>query len=147
MSLDDFNVDDEEVDSPVGGVPKEFSQRIDTMEKMLGTMYDQFTNFTSSQSEAQQIKQFDEMLSNMHSKHGEFDDDWVSLQIEKGMEPEDAVKAFQKNIVEKYGSPRKPAPNLLSANGAVKQDQVVPSNLSPEDRKKWALQALLANQD
>lgn len=148
MSLDDFEPEvEQQQGSGAFEIPKEFTSRIDTMEKMLGSMYEQFQGYTSSQQEEAQIAQLDKLLTDMHSRHGEFDDEWVLLQIERGKDPEEAVKLFQKNIVEKYGSPRKQAPTLLSANGAVKQDQVVPSKLNPDQRKQWALQALLANQD
>ena len=146
MSLDDLNFNgEEEVDEPVGtGLPREYVQRMDNLEKMLGTMAEQFQGYTSTQEQERQIQMLDNKLSEMHSQHGDFDDDWVLLQIERGKDPDEAVQMYEK----KFGSPsRKPAPTLLSANGAVRQDQVVPSKLTPEQRKQYAAQIMAANMD
>ena len=147
MSLDDLNFNGEEEaepEAPVGSVPKEYVQRMDRLETMLGTMFEKFDGYTSSQESERQIQMLDNKLSQMHSAHGDFDDEWVLLQIEKGKDPDEAVDMY----IKKFGSPsRKPAPTLLSANGAVRQDQVVPSKLTPEQRRQYAAQIMAANMD
>lgn len=146
MSTDDlFPEEPEEEPGNFGGIPREYTQRMDNMEKMMGNFFNQFQGYTQQQSEAQQMQELDKLMADMHTKHGEFDDDWVLLQIEKGLDPEKAVEAWNKNIVQKFGSPRKAAANLLPSNGAIRQDQVDPSKLDPKQRKDYALQILKAN--
>lgn len=134
-------------DGNSGGIAPEIETRFGNMEKMLGNMLTQFQQFTGNYQEQQQMAEFDNLLSNMHSQHGDFDDDVVSLYIERGMSPEDAVKAFQENIVKKYGSPtHRPAPILPPTNGAVhQQGQVDTSKLSKDDRKRFGADILRAN--
>lgn len=144
MSLNDNGEVEEEFEDTLVGMPKEYQKRLDSMEEMLGNMYEQFQGYTTTQEQDKQIAMLDKVMSDLHSEHGEFDDDWVLLQIERGKEPKEAVEMYEK----KFGSPQgKPPPTLLSANGAVRQDQVDPSKLSNEDKKKYAYQVLMANQD
>lgn len=130
-----------------GGIAPEIDARFGQMEKMLGNMLNQFQQFTGGYQEQQQMAEFDRLLGNLHSQHGEFDDDVVSLYIERGMSPDEAVKAFQENIVKKYGSPtHRPAPILPPTNGAVhQQGQVDTSKLSKDDRKRFGADILRAN--
>lgn len=128
--------------STVGEIPKQYLQKVDGLEKMLSNVYEQQQQFQQSQLEQQQMAQLDKLMSDMHSQHGDFDDDWFLLQLEKGKTPDQAIEAYK----ERFGSPaRKPPPQILSGNGAVRQDQVDPSKLSEKDRKAYALQILQAN--
>jgi hypothetical protein len=124
-------------------IPRELQQRIDQLENALGTVYQQTQSYQQQQYESQQMAQLDRLMEDMHSRHGDFDDDWFLLQLEKGRSPEQAINAYK----ERFGSPeRKPAPRILTGNGAVRQDQVDPSKLSDADRKAYALAILQANQ-
>ena len=121
---------------------RELQSRLDQYESMLGTVYQQQQSFQQQQVEAQQMQQLDRLMHDMHTRHGDFDDDWFLLQLEKGATPDQAINAYK----ERFGSPeRKPAPRILSGNGAVRQDQVDPSRLSDADRKAYALAILQAN--
>lgn len=147
MSLDDLlgTNDDDEGNGSQGVDSRD--TKIAQLEEMIGNLHGELTSFKDSQTESQQLEQLDKLLSDMHSEHGEFPDEYVLLQLEKGLSPEDAVKAWNKEI-EKFSSPKKPAPVLLSSNGAVKQpDQVDVSKLSTADRKAYVLSIMTANQD
>lgn len=144
MSTDNLLTQEENDDdqNSQGEVPKQYLQKVGELEKMLGTVYEQQQQFQQSQLEQQQLAQLDKLMSDMHSQHGDFDDDWFLLQLEKGKSPDQAIEAYK----ERFGSPtRKPPPAILSGNGAVRQDQVDPSKLSEKDRKAYALQILQAN--
>lgn len=150
-AIEEANMNDpdyvpEPENGPVGGdsgIDPEIETRFGKMEQMLGNMLNQFQTFTGGYQEQQQLAQFDSMLSDMHSKHGDFDDDLVSLYIERGMQPEEAIKAFK----DKYGSPtHRPAPLLPPTNGANhQQGQVDTSKLSKDDRKRFGADILRAN--
>lgn len=147
MSFDGFGQQQDEGEDPVepGGIPPEYMQRMNQLENMIGTMYGQFQTDYQSRQEAAAIDAFDRFLQTMHSQHGEFDDDWVSLQIERGVDPTQAVQAFKQRFPG-YGSPaHRPAPTLLSGNGTIRQDQVNPSKMNDKDRKDYVAQILRAN--
>lgn len=150
MSLDDLlgNNDSEvEQQTPAGLPPEVLAKlgKIDQLETMLSNMHEQFQTFATTTTEERQLEQLDNLMTDMHSRHGDFNDEFVLLQLEKGLEPEKAVEAW-KSEVEKFSSPRKPAPTLLSSNGAVKQqDQVDPSKLTPADRKAFVASIMAAN--
>jgi hypothetical protein len=148
MSTDDLFVNDEQYEGHVPQqqpevIPREVQSRLDHYEQLLGNVYQQQQSFQQQQIEAQQMAQLDRLMDDMHRVHGDFDDDWFLLQLEKGATPDQAINAYK----DRFGSPeRKPAPRLLSGNGAVRQDQVDPSKLSDTDRKAYALAILQANQ-
>lgn len=147
MSTDDLFVNDGEYEpqqeSQQDQLVRELLAKQEQYESMLGTVYQQQQAFQQSQMEAQQMQQLDRLMHDMHTRHGDFDDDWFLLQLEKGATPDQAINAYK----ERFGSPeRKPAPRLLNGNGAVRQDQVDPSRLSDSDRKAYALAILQANQ-
>jgi hypothetical protein len=150
MSTDDLFVNDEQYENYQPGqeppqndpMVRELLARQEQYEQMLGNVYQQQQQFQQSQVEQQQIAQLDRLMHDMHTQHGDFDDDWFLLQLEKGATPNQAINAYK----ERFGSPeRKPAPRLLNGNGAVRQDQVDPSRLSDSDRKAYALAILQAN--
>jgi hypothetical protein len=150
MSTDDLFVNDEQYENYQPGqeppqndpMVRELLARQEQYEQMLGNVYQQQQQFQQSQVEQQQIGQLDRLMHDMHTQHGDFDDDWFLLQLEKGATPNQAINAYK----ERFGSPeRKPAPRLLNGNGAVRQDQVDPSRLSDSDRKAYALAILQAN--
>jgi hypothetical protein len=123
-------------------LPREYLEKMNYLENALGTVYQQQQSFQQQQMENAQLAQLDNLMQTMHSRHGDFDDDWFLLQLEKGATPDQAINAYK----ERFGSPdRKPAPRILTGNGAVRQDQVDPSKLSDKDRKAYALQILNAN--
>lgn len=147
--MSDDPVQQVEPTSGDGGIAPEIEARFARMEKMMEGAFGQFQQFSSSYAEQQQEAQLDKLLSDMHSKHGQFDDDWVLLQIERGAKPEEAIGAWQENIIKKYGSStHRPAPVLPPTNGAVhQQNQVDPSKLSKDDRKRFGAEILRANFD
>lgn len=143
---DIFQQNNEEGDEPQnGGYDPTIDRRFSQMEQMMGTMYQQFQSDIQRRQEDAQIAEFDNWLSHMHSQHGEFDDDWVGLQLEKGVDPEVAIQKWQSMVGN--NSPRRPAPILPPTNGAVQRDQVNPGKLSTNDRKDYIMQILRANQD
>lgn len=149
MSTDDLFQNDEQYEGHVPQpnqehqIPKEWQNRMEQYEQMLGSVYQQQQSFQQQQMESRQMQQLDRLMDDMHKMHGDFDDDWFLLQLEKGATPDQAINAYK----DRFGSPeRKPAPRILNGNGAVRQDQVDPSRLSDTDRKAYALAILQANQ-
>jgi hypothetical protein len=144
MSLDDLweNDDESQQQPPVGGNP--LQARIDELEQMVSNMHQEFQGYASQENERQQLNALDNLLEDMHHQHGDYDEDYILLQLERGASPDEAMQAWHQSL-EKFGSQRRPAPQLLTGNGAVRNDQVDPLKMSKEDRKAWAVQALEAN--
>ena len=126
------------------GVPEQFVKQYQEQGQKLSAFEKEFKEFNQSQQEREQIAALDRELSKLHNAHGDFDDEWVLLQMQKGLSPEDAVKKFQDDIVKKYGSSRKPAPNLVTSAGSVPSNQVDISKMTPEQRRAYAISRLEA---
>lgn len=129
------------------GFAPEIEQRFKQYDAMMQGMLNKFESFVGQYSEQQQMAQLDKVLKEMHTAHGDFNDDFFLLQLEKGKSPEEAIKEWN-NLIGKYGNqPHRPAPVLPPTNGAVRHDQVDPSKLSRQDRLAYGLQILNANRD
>lgn len=61
--------------------------------------------------EAAEIQELDNVLAKLHTSAGDFDDDWVILQISRGVEPEEAVKNWN-SLIEQRVSSLKPKPSI-----------------------------------
>ena len=151
MSLDDLfddgNEDQEEYE-PVdaGELPVEWQKRFEEQQQMIQALYDRQESFVSQQSEAQQFAALDKLLENMHSQVGDFDEDYILLQLEKGLTPEKAIEQWN-NHLEKFGNQRRPAPTILAGNGMARNDQVDLKKMSKPDRLAALTSALEAVQD
>lgn len=106
------------------------------------------TNFQQSQQSAvekQQMDELDNYIKNMHNEHGDFDEDWVLLQISKGTDPVEAVKSWNSMINDKVGSfAKRPSPNILSGQGSSPGNQVDPSKFDAKQRKDYIAEMLSA---
>ena len=124
------------------GLPEEFVTKFRSMEERLGAIDTDYQNTKQALTEKEQFAQLDGLMANMHTRHGDFDERYVLMEMASGLEPEDAIKAWQQTI-DKYGSsPRKPPPNLVRNGGSIPASQVDLSKLSPTDRKRMLSQAL-----
>lgn len=139
--MTDFNLPEYE------GLPEPVVQKIQQLEEMLSGTSSRFDEFMASQEEAKVMQQVDSLLSTLHNKHGEFDEDWVLMQMSRGVAPDDAVKAFHSNVVQKYSSPRKPPAALLGGAGSVPSGQADFSKMTQQEKKAWAVQQLQALND
>lgn len=143
----DDETDDYDTLPEFEGLPPQFVDRFSNLEQRMAKFMDSFEQFQSSTQEEKQIQQIDKLLSEMHTKHGEFDEDWVLMQISRGVSPDDAIKAFQENIVQKYSSQKRPAPTLISGPGSVPSGQADFSKMTKEEKMAYAVQRLQAAQD
>ena len=96
----------------------------------------------------QQMQILDNVISTMHNKHGDFDDDYIVSRLAAGRNPLEAIQDWNK-LTGQFSSGRTPrqAPNTLGGQGGVPSNQVNPAALRGKDRKS-AVQAYLeaANQ-
>ncbi len=117
-------------------------ERVHQLENKLQEFEERFTQQDLREQEEQELAQFDNYMESLHTEHGEFDDAWVTSRIASGMDPVQAVKAYN-SFVEDLISSRvnKPTPPpILGGQGGVPNDQADVSTLKGPDRK-----ALVAN--
>lgn len=124
------------------GIPQEFLQEFQGTKKQLEEVSSQFKQFQQQIQEKEQMAQVDKMLSDLHTSHGEFDDQYVLMQLVNGATPEDAIGAWNENIVKKFGSPQKTPPILPGMGGVPNTGQVDLSKMSKQERLSYAVQAI-----
>lgn len=124
------------------GVPEQFVQEFQSMKQMLEETREQLGSFTSSIEEERQVAQVDNLLKNMHNTFGDFDDEYVLVQIANGATPEAAIQKYN-GLAEKFGSPsRKPAPKLITGAGNVPNGQVDLSKMTHKEKLEYAARRL-----
>lgn len=148
MSFDNENEVDPPVSPPVAG------SEIDPRDAQIADLKAAVENLTgkfqaneASRTEQQQIAELDSYIKNLHNTHGEFDEDWVLLQISRGTDPEEAIKSWNSMIEDRVSSSRKKAPpNIISGQGSIPGGQVDPSKFTPAQRKEYVAAMLSAAQ-
>ena len=85
---------------------------------------------------AQETQQLDKMLSDMHTKYGEFDNNWILLRISEHGDPDKAIKEWN-SMVGKYSQsgPSRQAPKVMGGQGGVPSDQIKTQELRGKDRR------------
>lgn len=99
-----------------------------------------------AQEQAAEDAELDSLLTELHTKHGAFDDNYVISLIANDVEPEAAVAQF-KSIVEGYAqqlnAPNATAPTVVGSAGAgLPAERPNPSALSSKDTKALVAQML-----
>lgn len=115
------------------------------LQKAITDLTSRFDGQSKAQVESQQLAELDNMMKNMHNVHGEFDDDWVLLQMSKGKSPDDSIKSWNEKLDASVNSRRKATPpTLMSGAGSIPNGQVDPSKFSPAERKAFIAATLEA---
>jgi len=124
------------------GLPPEFMQRYDRVEQMIGQLAEIVLNNSKSAQEKDEDAQFEQYLSGLKQSHGDFDEDWVTLQISRGMDGEEAVQAWQQKaqeIINAQGGGNgdgRPTPPVLGGGGNVPTEQVNIADIPRGDLRK-----------
>jgi hypothetical protein len=143
------NDDDDKSNLPeYEGLPQAVVEQLRSLQETVGSLTEKVGTFEGTAKEREEQAAFDNMLSELHTRHGDFDDDWVVLQIARGIDPDEAAKSFPEYIG-KYSSPKpvhKPAPNLFQGASGSVPNQVDMSKLSREEKKAAAVELLKAMQ-
>ena len=126
----------------------------DPVAKQLKALQDQIAELTGTfQSREEQEEQaaaqqyLDQVLSQLHEEHGEFDDTFILSQLAyANRTPEQAIQAW-KETIGKYASPQQtptPPPPVIPSNGGVPSTQIVPEELDRSGTKNLVAQLLEA---
>ena len=87
----------------------------------------------------------DNVMEELHTNSGPFNDEYVLLKISQGLSPEEAVQAWNDAVGDIDSRRSQQAPRLLSGQGGTPLDQVDKSKLSdPAFRKEYGAELLKA---
>lgn len=102
----------------------------------------------TSREEERQMAEFDAFIQNLHTEHGDFDDDWVLLQMARGVAPLVAVQNYKEKFagVQNSQSPKAVAPPIIGGQGGIPSDQVDVSKLRGQDRRNLVEEILAKSQ-
>lgn len=103
--------------------------------------------FEQSQMEAEGQTQLDNVLDQMHNAFGDFNDDFIVMELSKHGDVQQAMKAWNE-LIGKYSSsqnsqPIRQAPKVMGGQGGVPTGQVDTNKLRGADRKA-AVENMLA---
>jgi len=125
------------------GIPEEFMTDYQSMKEEIGGLRDFVNGAKAEKESAGQQRQLDELLSGLHTDHGDFDDPAVMGRILQGMDPKDAVKDYQDMVTKVINSRNKrPNPPTLGG-GATAIDQVDSSKLTNKKDRVGAVASIL----
>jgi vacuolar-type H+-ATPase subunit I/STV1 len=115
-------------DLEFGDLDPKVAEYIKGLQGELGEVKSFINETKSQQEERQQIELLDNTLKEMHTKHGDFDDDYILAQLANGHSPDKAIEKYNE-LIQKVSSPaRKPPPTVLTG-GSVPSGQVDLSSL------------------
>lgn len=99
-----------------------------------------------SQEDAVGQAQLDSVIQQMHNQYGQFDDNFILLQLSRHGNAEQAIKAWN-DMLGQYSSPAAPqrtAPKIMGGQGGVPTGQVNTEQLRGKDRREMVAN-MLAN--
>ena len=115
-----------------------YEAKIAELEASLAKMNENFTNSQKAAQDKEEMQRLDNLMKDLHTKHGAFDDDYFLLQLQRGKSPEEAIKAWQDTIENAVSSRNRPnPPKIPMGGGNVPSGQVDPSKMSEADRIKY----------
>ena len=133
-------------ENPGGNESDPIQAELAATKQALVEMQQKFEQYTSSQTEQQQLAELDSYLKNLHNTHGNFDDDYVLLRMSRGLDAEAAIKEYNKMIEDGISSRRKaPAPALIPGAGGVPNGQADPSTFNSSQKQAYIAAMLAAN--
>jgi hypothetical protein len=128
------------VQPPVGNVDTgEIAQLKAALEDLTG----KWTALEQTQTEKAQIAELDKYMAGLHTEHGDFNDEYVLLQMANDIDAVEAIKMWN-NLIEANVNSRKTktAPIVLPGSGTVPSGQVDPSKLDKKDRLAYVTAVL-----
>jgi hypothetical protein len=98
-----------------------------------------FQEMDSFAEEQEQMAQLDGVLEQMHTKFGEFDDDWVVTRLAAHGNIEQAMKEWQSMIAKHtaaQGAQRRVPPKVMGGQGGVPSGQTDTTKLRGQNRRQ-----------
>jgi hypothetical protein len=108
-----------------GNVSPEFQQlqaQFAEQQKMMEQMAQILVQKGEQEQQAQQDRELDELMNGLKARYGEFDEQFVLMQIAQGKSPDDAIKAFAETVGKfggSFGTPKLPGSPPALQGGIV----------------------------
>lgn len=118
-------------------LPPQFMDKFNQFEQVLEMMAGNFVEQRESAKFAEEDAALESVMTELKTKHGDFDEDYVLTKIASGMEPEAAVQGYQKAIQSQVNT-RAATPNvpkILGGGGAAPQQVTDITKASSKDVK------------
>lgn len=112
--------EEEEGEFDWDSLPPQLRKQIEQLQSGFGTLAEAQLMERQKQIEAEEDAALDAELKGLKEKHGDFDDEWVLVKMMNGMEPEEAVRAYQgwvDKVLQEKGRPRNTFRPLGSGSG------------------------------
>lgn len=125
----------EEEETPAPAVDDQFQQNV---MKELNELREWKTNFEKQQEDQVGQQQLDGILDQMHNAFGDFNDDFIVMELSKHGDVQQAMKSWN-DLIGKYSSqqaPARQAPRIMGGQGGVPSGQVDTDKLRGADRKQ-----------
>lgn len=119
-------------------------KRMQALEEQIASLTGNLTERQEQELATQQQQYLDGILSDLHEKHGDFDDTFILAQLAyRAATPDQAIQAW-KEVTSKFGAPI-PDPNSTTPPTPIPSNGGVPSTqFSAEDLKDGDTKALVA---
>lgn len=147
LPMSDSGMQEPELDPIFEGANPELVKKFKDMEGKV-TKFDAFMEqYDTQQKNAEGQRQLDKMLGELHTKHGDFDEQAVLARIMNGMKPDEAVQDFNKMISERYNPKPKPSAPPVIGGGRTAVDQVDASKMKDKKTRLATVQSILGGID
>lgn len=116
-----------------------YSARFSQMEEMLGALAQALLGEQEQKQQAAEEQQLEQVLTDLKTKHGDYDEVYVLTLMAQGMDPEAAVQQFQSTVgqyAQQLNAPNAQAPQVVPANGGYPTNPITPEDLSSEKATK-----------
>lgn len=143
----DFEEDNnEDGNESFQGLPPELTQQLTEQQQVLEALAEYVLGQQQTTQEAQEDAELENYLELLKGEFGEFDEDYVLAKMYKGMNGENAVKAWQAAIQQQLNSAgsTRPAARVLSGGGVVPSEAQNVAKIPRKDIKNMVAQ-LMAN--
>lgn len=121
--------------------------KIKELEGGLGTIAEILLEQRRAAEDAENQAALTAHISELKTKHGSFDEDYVVFRIAQGDDGETAVQRYRDAVnaaATQQNAPANGAPTIMSAGGGIPSTQVKPEELSSQDTKSLVANLLAA---
>lgn len=124
-------------------------QRLSQQEELLRALSDHILGQKEAEQQAkeqaEQDAALDTAMQSLKAQHGEFDEQYVLMQIANGVDPDQAVQQFQSLVGQwaaKQNAPAASAPRVMGASGGLPSNRVDPATLNSKQTKDLVVELL-----
>lgn len=134
-------------DPELEGVPPQLLERLDKQQQMIEQMAQILVNQQKSTQEQQEDAELDAYLNDLKQRHGDFDEDYVLLKMEQGLDGDKAVSAYQAAIqkaaqTQQQQNANSNVPAVLSGGGSIPLESFDPAKAKSNEVQDFVAKVL-----